>query len=338
MPQTLGVFHEHHRTADFLWNQCEGAHGEAAGLLIRSGDRGAEQVLVINYIIGPDGLRRSRGWRRTMYKALRRSTTPLRVCPGYEWLDRPRESTWALAYEPPPHLSDWYYQYTKLRCSRVYGPDPRATHPCVLPAMWTVEGDLATLRAETPPQKPCPLVAVTSGKALLPGHYERLDFLGRVREAGLPLRLFGRGLAKELRPMGEVASKSAALRPARLALVIENFAEGEQYVTEKLWDALLCWCLPLYFGSRAPDRLLPPESFVRLPDLGSAGLEVVRQMVADPHAWDDRLEAIAEARRRALGELRLVEWIRRELEITAEGPGPRSSGTPATSGPRTPAR
>jgi Glycosyltransferase family 10 (fucosyltransferase) C-term len=313
MPRTLGVFHEHHRSADFLWNQCEAGHGESGEWTVRSGDRAADHVLVINWVVGPEGLVRSRGWRRPLYKLLRRPTTPLRVCPGYEWLDRPPARTWALAYEPPPYPSDWYYQYTRSRCERVYGPDPRATHPRVLPSMWTLEADLATLRGLPPPPKTWPLATVTSGRQLLAGHASRMDFLRRIRAEGMPLRLFGRGLPQDLGGMGEVASKASALLPARFALVIENYAEGDQYVTEKLWDALLCWCLPVYLGSRAADAMIPPEAIVRLPDLGEGGLETLQRTLATPRLWEERLPAIAEARRRALGDLRLVEWIKREL-------------------------
>lgn len=313
MAQTLGMFHEVHRSADFLWNQCDGAMGDAGEWLVRSGDRAADHVLAINYIVGPDGLKRSRGWRRTMYKLMRKKTTPLRICPGFEWLDRTPEHVWSLVYEPPPYPTDWYYDYLKSRCSRVYGPDPRATHPCVLPAMWTLDDDLESLRKMPPPMKTWPLVAVTSGRQVLPGHSPRLDFIRSVKKAGLPLRLFGRGLAKDLEPLGELSTKASALRPSRFALVIENYAEGDQYITEKIWDALLCWCVPLYYGTRAVDKLIPAEAFVRLPDLGEAGLETVKRTLAETGLWEKRVSAMAEARRRALGELRLVEWIKHEL-------------------------
>jgi hypothetical protein len=84
-------------------------------------------------------------------------------------------------------------------------------------------------------------------------------------------------------------------------------------VTEKLWDALLCWCLPIYYGSGAAEKMIPEDAIVRLPDLGEGGLDVVRKALADPGLWERRLPAIAEARRRALGDLRLVSWIEREL-------------------------
>lgn len=311
-PFTLGVFHEHHRSADFLWNHCTGANGVDGDLAVRSGDREADHILVMNFVVGPEGLKRSRGWRRTWYKLQRKSTAPLRMCPGYEWLDRRPEHVWALAYEPSPVTSDWYYQYTRSQCSRVYGPDPRATHPCVLPAMWTIEDHVETLRFAPPPPKPWPLATVTSGKQLISGHGSRMGFIKRLRDAGVPMNLFGRGLPAELSPMGEVASKASALRPARLALVIENDALGDQYVSEKIWDALLCWCLPLYYGSRAVNRLIPAGSFIRLPDLEDAGVQTVREAIESTDVWERSLPAIAEARRRVLEELNIIQWFKRE--------------------------
>jgi hypothetical protein len=322
MPRTLGVFHELHRHADFLWNQCEGPLGADHGLVIRAGDREADVALVMNWPVPPEGSRRAGGLRRYAYKLAKRSTTPLRVQHGYRWLGRPRETTFALIYEPPPLVSDWMYEYTRERCARVYGPDPRATHPTTLPSMWTFDEDVHALRAMPPPPKPVPLVAVNAGrphgKFLIEGHLERLAFFRSLRDAGVPLELFGRGLPAELGGGGVLASKASALRPARLALVIENYDRGDQYVTEKLWDALACWCLPIYYGPFAPERLLPPGSCIRLPDLRAGGLDLVRALVADPRVWEVHLPAIAEARRRALGELRLVEWARRELLHGAE--------------------
>ena len=183
--------------------------------------------------------------------------------------------------------------------------------------MWTFEDDLETLRTAAPPRKDLPIAAINAGrppgKGLLAGHEKRLAFFAALKAAGVPLELFGRGLPADLNPRGVLASKASVLRPARFALCIENFHSGDQYITEKLWDALLCWCLPLYYGPTAADRLLPPESFVRLPDLGEAGVRAVRDALADPGLWGRRLSAIAEARRRCLGDLRLVEWARREL-------------------------
>ena len=178
---------------------------------------------------------------------------------------------------------------------------------------WNVSGHVTTLRTDPPKKEHATLVAVTSGKLHLPGHKERMVFFQALLASGVDLRLFGHNLPMALNPGGKLMDKGSILRPARFALAIENHALGDLYVTEKIWDPLLCWCLPLYYGSGAAEKMIPPEAFVRLPDLGPRGIETVKQTLADPNLWERRLDAIAEARRRILGPLRLVEWMAKQL-------------------------
>jgi len=173
-------------------------------------------------------------------------------------------------------------------------------------------------RALPPPPssaKVLTLVAVSSGAASIPGHMARMNFYERLQSEGLPLELFGRGLPTRLDSRGPVVCKSNALIPARFCLVIENSDTDDRYVSEKLWDALVAWCVPIYFGSRALDRLIPPESFIRLPTLDNEGLKVVRAALADPEQYSRRLDAIAEARQRALGPLRMVEFLAQRIPV-----------------------
>jgi hypothetical protein len=80
-------------------------------------------------------------------------------------------------------------------------------------------------------------------------------------------------------------------------------------VSEKLWDALLCWCLPIYYGGPAADKLLPPGSFLRLPSLDEKGLAYIQEMTATLDAWYQAREAIAEARQIILHKLNLMQWL-----------------------------
>jgi hypothetical protein len=312
MARTLGVFIERHDTVDLLWGQCEGAYGSDGDLEVRAGDASAERVLTIGSPIPADRSGRLRGFARLVARLSGQAHR--RTLEGaWARLAGARDRTSVLFYEPPTVTADVDYALARRHAARVYGPDARATHPIVLPATWRIEEPLATLRDAKPPPKPVSLAVVTSGKDWLPGHRARLDFLGRLRAAGVPFELYGRNLPARLGSRGPVASKAQALRPARFALAVENFAGDDLYVTEKLWDPLLCWCLPLYYGSRAADRLVPSRAFVRIPDLKEAGVEAVRAALARPDAWESRLDAIAEARRRVLGDLRMVAWARREL-------------------------
>lgn len=327
-----GVFIFGDDSADALFNQCDGPMGEHRHLRLRPRDRAAPHWLVLPPPINGRGRPKPRNGP-ARWLARRRGTWDA-LWAEHAWralLDgtgRTRDDVTALVYEPSEAFSDAWWAVTRRYAARVFGPDARATHPVRLPAVWTLDDPLAALRAEAPPhadRKPITLACVTSGTTHLPGHRARLGFIERVRRAGVPMHLFGRGLPAALQGLGPVRSKASALRPALLSLVIENSAAGEHYVTEKLWDALLCWSLPIYHGSAAADAMIPPEAFIRLPDIAGPGphagphadpdagpdaaLEVVRHATA--HAatlWASRLDAIAEARRRILHELRLVEW------------------------------
>lgn len=316
-PTKVGIFDELGRFADYLWNQCDGPLGRHKDIQLSRWDARADHRFIMTWPSPEGGTRRAGGWRRPVYKLLKRPTEPLRIRHSFERLGHDPARTTLMFYEPPAYLPDLWFEEARREAARVYAPDPRATHPVVLPSMWTLEWDVHSLRASSPQDKPLPLVSIAAGapkgKRLIPGHLARLEFYRKLLKAGVPLALYGRGLPGDVKSGGAINCKGNVMRPARFTLAIENYGEGEQYVTEKLWDPLSCWSLPIYFGSKAIDRLIPPESYIRLPDLGDAGVRVVQETLANPGIWNQRLEAMAEARRRGLGDLRLVEWIARNL-------------------------
>lgn len=321
MPRTIGLFWWRHDDADLWFNQCDGPLGRHGGIEITHRDTRADHVV----LVGPpvDG----RG--RPHMPALRRRLAKWRGCYDAERLEhaidtirRPRDDLSMLVYEPPPAFSDGWFEAARRRCRAVYAPDARATHPIILPSTWSFPEHVSRLRDEPSnslgDNRPLPLVCVTSGKSMWKGHDARLAFLRKLRAAGVPFELFGRGLPPDLAPRGPLISKASMLRSACLTLAIENHDAGEHYVTEKLWDPLLCWSLPLYIGSAAADRVVPAGSFLRVPGFGDEAVEVVRHAVS--RAADlrrARLDVIADARERGLGPLRFVEW----LDAIASGRG-----------------
>jgi len=313
MARTVGFFIFRIATPEDVWNQCDeplGAHGD---LRFVPGDCRADHIVCFGLPIAPDGRPRHRGLARR-WSRLRGRYEYDRACLAFRSLGRSRRDITVLFLEPASNIPAPYYAAASEFAERVHAPDPRAPIPTRLPSWWWIDEPLAQLRATTPPgDKPAPLVAITSGKTDIAGHGARMDFLRELRRAGVPMHLFGRGLPADLAPHTTLRAKGTALHPARMALVIENDPAGSDYVSEKLWDALLCWCLPLYHGSRAADGMVPTTSFIRVPSLDAAGVSVVRDALADPGLWHARLDAIAEARRRVLSDLRLVEWVARNL-------------------------
>lgn len=314
----IGVFVERHALADYLWNQTDGPFGRHGGLRFMPNERDADVVLMIGSPIGLGTVEPTR--RRGFGRLIRgRESERERLERAWASFGVARERTWVLFYEPPTYVSDAAFDAARRHAARVYGPDERATYPIRLPTLWSDQMPLAVLRGERAPSRDdgtreADVVCVSSGKRVVPGHDARLEFLKRLRRAGVGLELFGRGLDRELGGRGEVQGKGIVVRGSRLTLVIENDATGERYVSEKLWDAIVGWSLPLYHGSSAAEGMIPVEAMIRLPDLGEAGVEVVRRAVEDPDLPWSRMGAIAEARERVLGEHRIVEWVRGELE------------------------
>ncbi len=312
MTTSVGIFLESHGDVDTLWEQCDEPYGRHRGLELRGGDATADHILVVGLPYTP-GPRPKLPAGERLRAAVRGDSGYRKLVAAWDRLGVPRERTSVLFYEPTPYVKDDYYDVARRFAQRVYGTDDRADKPVTLGSMWLVEGQLHELRGAQPVEKTIPLAVVSSGKNFLPGHGPRLGFFEKLHAAGVPLQAFGRGLPPAVRGRGSVRYKRGVLDAARFALALENHVESPYYITEKLWDALLCWCLPFYFGHASVDDLVPAECYIRLPDLGDAGVEVVREALANPGLWDERRDAIAEARHRILGDLRMVEWIRREI-------------------------
>lgn len=225
----------------------------------------------------------------------------------------PRERILFLLREPPlPEVRQanrQNYSYAQHYCSYISGPDGDAPQPGYMPAIWYVNQSFQELNEAAPPEKQRPCSWITSGISRTASHRQRLDFLRQVQESDLPIEVYGRGLPDWTRSAGSLHNKGSGMTPYYYNLAIENFADNEWYVSEKLWDALLCWCLPIYYGGSAADALLPPGSFLRLPSLDQRGLDYIREVIASPEAWHEARAAIAEARQLILHKLNLLNWL-----------------------------
>jgi hypothetical protein len=225
----------------------------------------------------------------------------------------PKERIAFLLREPPlPEVRAQNllnYAYAQDHCSYVSGPDDSAPTPAYMPAIWYVNTSFRELNEAPPPQKCSPCSWITSGIDRTESHRQRLAFLKNLQMSGVPVEIYGRGLPAGTRMAGELSNKWSGMAPYTYNLAIENYADNDWYVSEKLWDALLSWCLPIYYGGGAADKLLPPGSFLRLPSLDEKGIDYIREVTASPDAWLEAKDAIAEARQVILHKLNLMNWL-----------------------------
>jgi hypothetical protein len=183
-----------------------------------------------------------------------------------------------------------------------------------MPAIWYVDNSFQELAEGKVPQKLKRCSWITSGISRTENHRRRLAFLKLLQENSLDFDLYGRGLPGWANSLGTVQNKWNAMAPYYYNLAIENYAENDLYVSEKLWDALLSWCLPIYYGGSAADKLLPSGSFLRLPSLDEKGLAYIKEVTASLDAWQEAKDKIAEARQIILHELNLLAWLSKFVE------------------------
>ena len=201
------------------------------------------------------------------------------------------------------------YEQAKNYCGYISGPDKFAPIPDYMPAIWYHPNSFRELNEMPPPEKTKICSWITSGISRTANHRRRLEFIKLLQEQEINFDLYGRNLPTFAHSNGLVNNKWHAMAPYYYNLAIENYADNDLYVTEKLWDSLLAWCLPIYYGGSAADKLLPSGSFLRLPSLDQKGVEFIKEVLATPNYWHEAREKIAEARQIILHELNLLNWL-----------------------------
>lgn len=144
------------------------------------------------------------------------------------------------------------------------------------------------------------------------GHILRMELLDRILsdEPGL-LDLYGRGDFDGPHYRGELDDKWDGLETYRYSLAIENYS-GPNYFSEKLTDALLAWCMPIYWGCTNLESFLPEDSFVRIDIEDPNAPEKIRKIV-NSDLRERNIDAIAEARRRLLNEYQIWPTVERAI-------------------------
>ncbi|MGA9378570.1 MAG: glycosyltransferase family 10, partial [Phormidium sp.] len=225
----------------------------------------------------------------------------------------PQERIVYLLREPPLNevvdMNKMNYEAAKNYCGYISGPDNFAPMPDYMPAIWYLSNSFRELNEMSPPAKEKSCSWITSGISRTANHRKRLDFLKLLQSQKFSVDFYGRDLPEWSTSYGKVGNKWHAMAPYYYNLSIENYAENDLYVSEKLWDALLAWCLPIYYGGPAADKLLPPGSFLRLPSMDENGITYIQEVISSPDAWYAAKEAIAEARQIILHKLNLLNWL-----------------------------
>lgn len=227
----------------------------------------------------------------------------------------PVNSTILVTREPPDilELPDAYLK----QFGTVIAPDARIKHSNLLfqqfGQVWHIEKDYDELLAMPPLPKAKLISAVTSSKSGLPGQKRRLHLLERLKEHfGEKMDHYGRGIS-------EIKDKWDAIGPYRYHITLEN-GQWPHYWTEKLADAYLGWCMPIYVGAPNISDYFPPESMIvvdpQCPDQAIAKIERAIQQ----DAWTRALPYIAEARQKIMHEYHLYAVLAKLVKTLPRSP------------------
>lgn len=162
---------------------------------------------------------------------------------------------------------------------------------------WFVEKSYDELLSLSCPDKTRDICVISSDKAFTSGHRDRIEFVKALKaKLGDRVDVYGRGIR-------DFDSKWNLLLPYRYAIVLENFS-GRDFLTEKLPDALLAYCLPLYFGCTNVDRYLKKDVLV---DIDICKLDdavsIVSKLVSDKNNYENKILEIGCARNYYLNNL-----------------------------------
>jgi hypothetical protein len=266
---------------------------------------------------------RSRRWGEVCFHE--QADGPADYVVVFNWVEQPVKvvcdprRVWLVVLEPPNEL--YRIQHFGAQCyGRVFHTDSRLQSPRHVAGssavFWLVNRSYDELKACAPPEKTRSLSWITSSVSLTRGHRERMRFLARLQQR-VPLDLYGRGFTP-------IAEKWDGLAPYRYSLAVESY-RSPYYWTEKIVDALLAWCLPIYCGCTRMAEYLPAEAMVCF-ELDDPDAPRKIQEVAQSDLWLKRREAIAAARQMILDRHQLFPWVVeriRQFPQREDAPQPR---------------
>ena len=173
------------------------------------------------------------------------------------------------------------------------------------------------------PNKTKKISCVVSSRqnALFDGYIKRTTFIRKYSQIyPNKIDIYGRGWNKNVlgtnykgtlgayhQEKNTTTDKSDALLDYNYSIALENFY-NEKMMSEKITDCILCWTMPLYWGSIHTNVYFPEKSF-HLIDIENKNIfETINNIICKPPT-DEEINAITEAREIILDKLNIWEQI-----------------------------
>jgi GR25 family glycosyltransferase involved in LPS biosynthesis/tetratricopeptide (TPR) repeat protein len=145
--------------------------------------------------------------------------------------------------------------------------------------------------------------SICSSKYFDPGHKKRIDFLKYLEEKGFPLHIYNednqhgfKSYQGKARPS---VDKEKGLVPYKYYFMCENNAE-RNFVTEKLWEPILCESLCFYWGCPNVADIVDPRAYVQLDMNDFESAYNTMNAAIQMNLWEERLPYIKAAKQKIL--------------------------------------
>ena len=105
-----------------------------------------------------------------------------------------------------------------------------------------------------------------------------------------------------------ITDKSNALMDYHYSIALENFPNDIGKLSEKITDCILCWSIPLYWGSGTLSNALPDKSFQLINIDDSDTFEAIQEIISKKPSKEE-IKALEKARSVILDKLNIWEQI-----------------------------
>ena len=171
-------------------------------------------------------------------------------------------------------------------------------------------------------QKQKNISCIVSSKNIHKNYQKRMDFI-KIYSNKYPnsIEIFGKGWNKSMlgnnfkgelgnyhrHDTNKTLSKFNGLYPYTYSICLENFP-NDYIVSEKITDALLSWCMPIYWGSKYTSEYFPEDAF-HLIDLDDPNVYEKVYKISQTPITEKNITAIKQARGIILDKLNIWEQI-----------------------------
>ena len=104
--------------------------------------------------------------------------------------------------------------------------------------------------------------------------------------------------------------KSVGIAPYKYYFMVENNYE-EDFITEKLWEPILCECLTFYYGCPNVSDYIDPRAYVQLDMTDFEGSYRTIKTAIEEDWWSQRIDIIRQEKQKILNELAFFPTVER---------------------------